>query len=103
MHFKIGDVEFNCLPKGVVKDLILRVHVSHCDEIGSYGQLAHKQSHLLYMEGTLGGPVAACGVEMQPKKRFCCGAAKRLKEKCLRFHQSEDKCIEFIKGSLGLK
>lgn len=21
-----------------------------------------------------------------PKKRYCCGAAKRLKDKCLRFH-----------------
>lgn len=33
------------------------------------------------------------------KKRFCCGAAKRLKEKCLRFHQDESKCIDFILGS----
>lgn len=32
------------------------------------------------------------------KKRFCCGAAKRLKEKCLRFHQDESKCIDFILG-----
>lgn len=33
------------------------------------------------------------------KKRFCCGAAKRLKDKCLRFHQDESKCIDFILGS----
>ena len=38
------------------------------------------------------------------KKRFCCGAAKRLKEKCLRFHQDESKCIDFILGScLGMQ
>lgn len=32
-------------------------------------------------------------------KKLCCGAIKRLKEKCLRFHNSdENKCAEFIKG-----
>jgi hypothetical protein len=45
------------------------------------------------------GEVGQSGVEGQPKKRFCCGAAKRLKDKCLRFHGSEDKCIDFIKGT----
>ena len=32
------------------------------------------------------------------RKRYCCGAAKRLKDKCLRFHQDEEKCREVIQG-----
>jgi hypothetical protein len=36
---------------------------------------------------------------MPERKRFCCGAIKRLKEKCLRFHDNnEELCSEFIKG-----
>ena len=34
----------------------------------------------------------------QRKKRFCCGAAKRLKDKCLMFNKDEEKCAEMIKG-----
>lgn len=38
--------------------------------------------------------------EEQPRpKRFCCGSIKRLKEKCLRFHNNDElKCAEFIRG-----
>jgi hypothetical protein len=34
------------------------------------------------------------------RKRYCCGAAKRLKDKCLRFHQNEEKCREVIQGHM---
>jgi hypothetical protein len=40
-------------------------------------------------------------IDAQGKKRFCCGAAKRLKDKCLRFHQNEDMCLDFIQGKLA--
>ena len=49
-------------------------------------------------EGGLGTGIFR--IDAQGKKRFCCGAAKRLKDKCLRFHQDEEMCVEFIKGKL---
>ena len=37
-------------------------------------------------------------LEAKPKK-YCCGAVKRLKEKCLKFHENDEaKCSEFIQA-----